>query len=707
LNFKDIHLKKAYSSDKDDILGDFYLPVLELSTSYDRLAGFFSSTSLSLSARGLLGLIRKGGVFRLVVSPRFSQEDLKVIIASLDYRNRNKFIEKVMIDELDKLENEFERDHIAALGWMLSNNKLEIKVALPKANAGEYLTAPEVETSGIFHQKVGILMDADENTITFSGSVNETAMGWLGNIEELKVFCSWNDGEKEYIEADLQKFNKFWANESDKMEVMMIPEAVKQHLIRLAPKDIDGLDLSKWNRRERPAVHLYDYQMTAIQQWINNGMRGIFEMATGTGKTFTALGCAQEVSSQPGINVLIITCPFQHLIQQWRRELDKFGIKHDRLFICDGTNPSWRNMLADSLVDASIGNLGRLIVLTTHRTFSSDDFLNIVKTNIRTTVPMLIADEVHGLGAERSQTGLIDEYQFRLGLSATPKRWFDSIGTERLYDYFEGTVFEFSLDEAIHSVNPATDQTYLTPYRYNPSFVSLSDDELLNYFEKTKAISRKMNQAKTDADINEYLQRLLFQRADVVKNASAKYTMLGRILDELGPDLKWTIIYCSSEQMDDVMLMVNQRGLVAHRFTMEEGTKQESRYGGISEREYLLEAFAEGMYQVLVAMKCLDEGVDVPPARTAILMSSSGNPREYIQRIGRIIRRYPDKKEATLFDIIVAPSSKAPSPELELIEKAIFRKELARYEEIACIALNSAEALSIIYGIRDRLEEAG
>ncbi len=193
-----------------------------------------------------------------------------------------------------------------------------------------------------------------------------------------------------------------------------------------------------------------------------------------------------------------------------------------------------------------------------------------------------------------------------------------------------------------------------------------------------------------------YLEQLLFARANIIKNAQAKYEELENILDILPSPIKWTLIYCSPQQIETVMKSLKDRGIFSHRFTMEEGTTSSKNFKGLSEREYLLEEFSKGKYQILVAMRCLDEGVDVPPARTAILLSSSGNPREYIQRIGRVIRRSQDKREATIYDIVVFPNLTVLSPEIRRIEKKIIEKELKRYEEISKYALNNAEALSII-----------
>ena len=330
-----------------------------------------------------------------------------------------------------------------------------------------------------------------------------------------------------------------------------------------------------------------------------------------------------------------------------------------------------------------------------------NDFKKILQSNKSNLNIFLIADEVHGLGAKKSSKGLLEEYNLRLGLSATPKRWFDTIGTNIIYNYFNKVVYEFNLKNAISTINPFTGETYLTPYRYIPKFVSLNTEELEEYISETRIILMKFNKIKNDKDKDKYLESLLFKRANIIKNAGEKYRILEDILNEINFTIKWTIIYCSPQQIDTAMKIINKRGIIAHRFTMGEGTIPDKKYGNISEREFLLQKFAENKYQVLVAMKCLDEGVDIPPVRKAILMASSSNPREYIQRIGRVIRRYPGKEEAVIYDIIVVPSFNRLFPEFRAIEWKIFEKEIERYEEIATDAINNAEALEIIYNIKD------
>jgi hypothetical protein len=327
MNLKQITLKKSYSSDYDDILNDFYIPALEASVKYFRLAGFFSSTSLAVAARGISSLIRNGGYIKLLVSPKLRKADLDVIILSKE--EPNNYIEKQLLNELGKLEDEFIRDHVFALGWLLANNKLEIKVAIPIDENKRLKSYEESEITGIFHQKVGVLTDEDDNIVTFSGSINESAIGWEGNTEEFKVFRNWELSELEYVMSDINKFERFWNGQSDKVKTINIPDAVKEKLISLAPNDINEIELIKQNNSNKKAIVLFQHQKDAINSWISNGMKCILEMATGTGKTFAALGCLAHLFKSIESISAIITAPYHHLLQQWKNEIAKFGIKYD------------------------------------------------------------------------------------------------------------------------------------------------------------------------------------------------------------------------------------------------------------------------------------------------------------------------------------------------------------------------------------------
>ncbi len=690
MSLKDVHLKHCYDSDEDDILNDFYIPALENACKYYRLAGFFNSKSLAIAARGIQGLVKNNGEMKLVTGAILSKEDVEAIREGIE--DPEKAIEKMMIKDLDEIEDKFVKDHVRALGWLVANKKLEIKIAIPVDDSNLPLDMESAERSGIFHQKIGILEDEEGNVVSFSGSENETATSWQNNIEEFKVFRSWIEAERQYLEADLKRFYKFWNGTATRTKIFDIPEAIREKLIKIAPRDFDELNLDKWRTKWKKPIRLRDYQEEAIEKWIENDKKGIFEMATGTGKTFTALGCLDRILKEEKKLVTVIACPYSHLIHQWDKEIDKFNLRIDRI-IADSSNPKWKRELADYLLDIKIGLRDRLIVLTTHDTFPKEDFIKIIKTS--TAKLFLIVDEVHGIGAPIRKNGLIEDYIYRLGLSATPRRWLDLEGTEYIFRYFGKTVFSFPLKKAI-------DKGFLVPYEYHPVFVDLEPDEMERYKILTNKIAKMYSRSTDDEKKKEILSMLLINRRKIIREARKKYDALREILESLG-DISHCIIYCSENQINNVKrLLLEMKMLDFHTFTMEEGTKPLKELGGLSEREDILKKFEEGKYSILLAIKCLDEGVDIPPAKIGIIMSSSGNPRQYIQRRGRLLRKYPNKRKAIIYDIIVGVPTEDLPQELIDIEKRVFYKELERYKEFAESSLNSLECINKVKKIMDR-----
>ena len=467
---------------------------------------------------------------------------------------------------------------------------------------------------------------------------------------------------------------------------------MEKKLIDLAPNRIQSINLKRWYFGEKKKkINLYDNQKLAVKSWISNNMKGIFEMATGTGKTFTALGCLQEVRKKEERLITIIACPLNHLLKQWGKNIKEFDIE-DEIIFADSSIYNWKNKMMDILYDLKNEVINKLIILTTFATLSSSDFIKMInKIEFNT---LLIVDEVHGCGAPKVRIGLLDKYLYRLGLSATPKRWFDIEGTEELFNYFGDTVYEFPLKKAITTINPATGETYLVPYEYMPYFVELTEDELERYEEQTKKIAQNYFRVKDKKKKLEYYTLLLTKRQQIIKDASNKFIAFEEILEDIS-QINHCLVYCSFNQIGKVQDILNSyksQNIIQHKFTGIEGKKPEDRFNGLSEREYLLEQFARGIYQVLVAMKCFDEGVDVPSTKIAIILSSSGNPKQYIQRRGRVLRRYPKKEKATIYDVIVLPTLiKISNPILSEIEKRIIEKELKRYKEFASIALNAVD----------------
>lgn len=694
MSLKDLNLNGLYDSDKDDLLNDFYIPALSESKSYKRIAGFFSSNALAIAAKGISKFIENGGKIQLIANVILSENDQNAIKQAIICK------EKELIDEINSLDDALKYGHIQLLAWMIKSGRLEIKIA--------------VVPKGIEHKKKGILEDNQGNILSFSGSDNETLKGWLENDEEFHVFCNWIEGEsKRHLIPDIESFDQLWNDNANDVKVFSISNAFKQNLIKTAPKDDSEFkEISKHiteellrenkeriikRKKSKETISLRYYQLEAIKQWVNHKYNGIYEMATGTGKTFTAISSLSELYKKLDKLVVVICCPYNHLITQWSKDLERKGIK-EKIIIADSSNPLWKDELSNYSTFINRNYFNRIIVITTYKTFSSELFIRLIN-NFKTD-RLLIADEMHWSGAETYSKGLTENYTYRLGLSATPERYFDDEGSAKIINYFGGTVFKFDLKRAITEIDPQTNKSYLTPYNYYPQFIELEPDEFEDYQLLTKKMSRIFLAKGDKSKNNELLQRLAEKRQKIILNASQKIDLFKDLINSF-KKIEYLLVYCSEKQIDIVQKILGELGIVNHRFTGEEGTTPNKKYNGLSEREFLLKKFADGTYQALVAMKCLDEGVDVPPARTAIILASSGNPKEYIQRRGRILRRYEGKEMADIYDILVIPSLTGKIPEeTKELEKKILSKEIKRYEEFSSIANNHLEALNKIFPIK-------
>lgn len=708
LGFKDLtEIKSGYDSGFDDILNEFYIPVLEETKYYKRIAGFFSSSSLSVAARGITRLIKNEGHMDLLVSPKLTHDDIEIMQQALN--DPQEIISKVMLLEIDNLESLLQRKRVDALGWLLANGYLTIKVATVYDDNGHIMDYEKVEEFGLFHIKVGILEDNDGNVMTFSGSINETASAWVRNIEEFKVFKYWEEGKRDSAQIDIDKFNNYWDGKNSKVKVTDLPSAVSEKLIQNAPKDIAKLEdeIVREELMEKKTTKLnfcpFVYQEEALKVWQKHH-RAIFEMATGTGKTKTAQLCiADFINTCTTPKVIFVICPQDTLARQWLEDIKNSGLEWGNYIIVDSSVSSskiWRDQLAYKLLEINVQRVDKkdvLFVYSTFDTYCKNVFIETVKKYKHKSTYFFIGDEVHGLGSAVRARGFLEEYDLRLGLSATPERWFDEHGTRIIKEYFGEDKYSFTIEEALNKKNPLTGKTYLTPYKYIPKFVTLDVDELMKYKELTESIVRSIGKAKSDSDIAEKIDNLMFLRADVHKSAKNKLVEFEKILDEIGEDLKDTIIFTSPNQIDDVEKILKQRGVFAKRFTKDQGTTPLKQYGDRSERQHIIDIFVSGECKVLVAIKCLDEGIDIPSARRAIILASSTNPREYVQRIGRIIRRSEGKEQATIYDIIVEPSLNDLEGDLVKYERKIFEKEMVRINEISQNALNRLEIINEVY----------
>ena len=683
----DINFPTILDTSTGDLIKDFFEPALKSSIRYDRGVGFFSAAWLRLSAKGMTAFAMNSGRARWVTSPILSKEDWNALQLGEKARYDD-VLRRVIEINLTELEKKLEEENLSALAWLVADGILDFKLALPR-NKLEY---------GEFHDKFGIFTDEDGNQVSFNGSYNDSIQG-THNYESIKIFFSWEPAFAEIVRADADRFERLWNNLDPNVQVFDLPEAARERIIRLRTKERPYPE-PNWKKlhmlKETTSMYnlylptfpripthitLRDYQTEAIKSWFSYGCQGLLEMATGTGKTITALAASVRLYENEKRLAVIITVPYQHLVDQWHKEAKSFGY---RPILAYQSKSLWVNTLSEQVMEFNGKFRYFTSIITTHTTFCSSDFQKII-SQLRGPI-LLIADEVHHLGSIQRRQNLPLNIPFKLALSATPDRWFDDTGTTILRDYFGKTVFSFPLERAIG--------ISLTPYYYYPHLVPLTEEELEEYERLSARIAPLIN--RDDDASQKALQMLLIKRAELLNVAQNKLNILSKLIDIEG-EIKFALFYCAPKQIDDVLRLLGlEKGLLVHKFTAEEDTKQ---------RKQLLADFAKGTLQGLVAMKCLDEGVDVPNTRTAFILASSGNPREFIQRRGRILRKVPGKDFSIIHDLLAVPPTiwKASQNSLSFeSERSILRKELRRFKEFANTALNKHKALDMIWEIATR-----
>ncbi|MCP4419197.1 MAG: DEAD/DEAH box helicase family protein [Chloroflexi bacterium] len=680
MSLKQIHLPATMDTSTADMTVDFYVPALSVSVRYDRGVGFFSSGWLRMVAQGLLPFAANGGRARIITSPILSEADWDALQKGAKARG-DSILHSALTRNLVELEATLEEDTLSALAWMVADEILTFKLALPQNKLA----------GGDFHDKFGVFTDLEGNQASFNGSPNESIRGTY-NYESNKIFKSWEPAFAPLVDADVKRFERLWDNEDPNVRVYELPEAAQEQILRLR-KGERPYPTPSWIQQTvhepssiynpiqpaiPPHITLRDYQEEAITAWFDHDCRGLFEMATGTGKTITALAASARLYEREQQLAVIIAVPYQHLVDQWKEEAEAFGYKP---ILAYQSKSSWLDGLNHAVIEFNGRYRPFISVITTHTTFISPAFQAAIA---RLQAPsLIIADEAHHLGAERSRQNYPYHIPYRLALSATPDRWFDDEGTAVLRAYFGKTVFAFTLEEAIG--------VSLTPYYYYPHLVPLTDDEMAEYEVLSLKIARLVNQE--DVDKQEMLKMLLIKRARLLNTAVNKLQTLSDLIDK-ETHLEHTLFYCAPGQIDDVMRLVGwEKGILVNQFTAEEKPK---------ERQQLLGDFANGNLQALAAMKCLDEGVDVPSTRTAYFLASSSNPREFIQRRGRILRKFPGKEHSIVHDLIAVPpyNMDKESPAFHA-ERSIVRRELQRFKEFANPALNKHQALDVIWELAD------
>lgn len=663
---------------------EFFVPALSKAVRYDRAVGYFSSGWLRVASAGMLRFAENGGRGRWVTSPILDEADWEALRKG-DAAREDPVLRDALERNIDDLARTMEKDALAALAWMVSDGILDFKLALPRNKLDQ----------GDFHDKFGVFADAEDNRISFNGSYNDSIQG-IRNYESIKVFCSWLPSFAPLVLSDSERFEFLWRDQDPNVRVFGLPEAARNRILRLRKSDrpyskppwVGQQYVRDTTAAYRPSepdlpenLSLRNYQEEAIEAWFGNECHGLLEMATGTGKTITALAATTRLFRQQGRLAVMITVPYQHLVEQWQEEAEAFGYSP---VLAYRNRSRWLDELNQQILEYNAGYRSTISTITTHATFITPEFQSSIG---RLREPsLLIADEAHHLGAERSRRSYPEHLPFRLALSATPDRWFDDLGTTFLHGYFGRTVFSFPLHRAVG--------VCLTPYYYHPHLVPLTDEELEEYERLSAKIAPLLD--REDERGQRTLKMLLIRRAELLNKAANKLAILSDLVDE-HEDIDHTLFYCAPAQIEDVMRLLGwEKGLKVHRFTAEEPSQ---------ERRRLLKDFASGDLQSLVAMRCLDEGVDVPSTRTAFILASSSNPREFVQRRGRILRRAPGKESSVIHDLIAVPPTvwaASSSSQTYSAERAIVRRELQRFKEFADLAVNKHQALEAVRVIASR-----
>lgn len=702
MSLADMHFSMSYNNQKSDVVHEFLLPALKESVEYDRAVGFFSSTSLLSITLGIKELVNNDGKIKIICSPKLSDEDIKSITEGYD---RRKIIEEAINNSFEEPKNEFEEERFNILSYLIENNILDIKIAVMKS------TNP----NALFHVKVGIIKDKNSNFVAFTGSMNESANGFYGNEESIDVYSSVGS---DYLRASekLNYFNDLWYGIDEHVEIIDFPEAVKNKIFNYKKGTVDW-DIDKKEDLKRKSIlkkrspeipgwfQARGYQKEAYNNWKENNYIGIYDMATGTGKTYSALYSVVNLIKEKKNNLAtIICCPYQHLVTQWSEDLDAFNFKYIMGF-SSSPQKDWKKRLKESVFNYNHNVVNSFCFITTNASFATkyvQDLLNTINKEL-----LIVIDEAHNFGTNRLVSLLDEKYTYRLALSATLDRHNDLVGTNKLYDFFETKCIEYPLSKAI-------EEGMLCNYYYYPIKVYLEEDELEEYNKLSSQLAKFITKnADGSIQYSKQAESLLIKRARVIAGARMKLSKLREVVRKYKDD-NHLLVYCGSttvvdddykegtanddeiRQIEAVSQVLYSEGIVSSRFTSEEDAET---------RERLKKEFDDGdAIKALVAIRCLDEGVNIPSIDKAIILASSTNPKEYVQRRGRVLRLNKNKDYSIIYDFVTLPRNLdeiTPTSDFGY-DLGLIKRELTRVIDFAKTSLNEYESDKLISEIQDK-----
>ena len=695
---------------------EFFSNALENSFFFDIELGYFNSAAINVLAGSFASFISHGGNMRMAINQIVSAEDKKAITAGLE-GGISLSLDLTDWKSLRSSLDEYGEHFFKCLAYLIQENRIEIQIIKPKT------------TSGIAHTKKGQFVDLEGTVVGFSGSANFTLGGFFNNLEEINIFLSTSPDSAIQKKLSNQKnhFNRLMAQVEGDIEYLSANELQEAIVSSYGGEDIEDLlnverKLKEFKKsfKPKPTVNPADnplpafpystgprdYQKQAFENWKKNGQKGLFAMATGTGKTITSLNCLLEIYNRCGYYMAIILVPTITLVNQWEDECRKF--KFSRIIKLFSKNPKWKEridlikmeekMLKENEAPKSF------IIISTYASFTRESVFDLLNSFDRKKV-LLIADEAHNMGSPSILKKLNKiVYLRRIGLSATPERQYEPETNDKIFAFFgakEQYTFEYSMEDAIKN-------GVLCKYFYYPHMVRLTETEMEEYIDLSIKISKYFNYSKECFDKqDEVLKRLLLARKRIIHKAQNKVAAFRRIMEERFKekgDLKYSLVYVpegnkpdyiedsdifdKSEQLDDDAVSNHLIDVFTQVVSDIDKYITVKRFvSGQADRDTILRDFATGKLQVLTSMKCLDEGVDVPRSEMAVFCASTGNPRQFIQRRGRVLRTHPDKHIAILHDLVVIPEVGSACDSFKM-ERVLLKNELIRVKNFSMLSEN-------------------
>lgn len=664
MSLRSIKFEDTYWSGENNLIDDFYIPCLEESIEYCRAVGYFSSSILCYIANGLFPFIMNGGRIRIICSVNLSENDAREI--ALGYNIKELIASKIDL-EVQKLLS-LNIANVKNLCWLIKNDRLDIKVCMRQDKEQSHKIR-------LFHEKFGIFRDSDNNMISFLGSINETMSGWLDNEESFEVSTNWIPVLESRVQKKQQRFENLWNNEAAGIITYDFPSAARQCLIQNSPEEPLNQVFHKVNKTIQ-GFRPRKCQEEAKDKFIASNYKCLFMMATGAGKTKAALYAISQVEQW---KLMLICAPGIELVEQWEQDVNLFFPKV-HVIKCSSINPVWQTLLL-ALIQAKIPS--QTVVISTYdsaiKPFSMDKWKSIKPSEFA-----LICDEVHNMGALTVQQLMELRPQYRIGLSATPERNFDELGSEKILDFYDHNRYEFSIRDAQRA-------KYLVEYEYRIIPCPLEDDQWELYMDKCHKINKLKQDLKSDkirtSQKEKYmnqLETLYRDRAGIIKKCDNKDNYIEEMLNALPSDARILIYGDDLEQLGRFKIKLNSMNKQYFEYT---GDKDPAKT-----RPVMLKEFRQGIRKILLAVGCLDEGIDIPACDAAIFVSSSTSERQFIQRRGRVLRNAPGKRQAWVFDFLVYPKLMTDVSDEELkIAKKMIESQYNRINLIANDAINGLQ----------------